>query len=41
MDDGGREALGTFSGGEALAVGAGDQVALLDNGGAVVDTISI
>ena len=40
-DADGREALGTFSGGEALAVGAGDQVALLDNGGAVVDTISI
>ena len=41
MDADGREALGTFSGGEALEVGAGDQVALLDNGGAVVDTISI
>jgi hypothetical protein len=40
-DADGREAVGTFAGGDALAVGAGDQVALLDNGGAVVDTISI
>lgn len=40
-DADGREVAGTFSGGDALSVKAGDQVALLDNGGAVVDTISI
>lgn len=41
VDADGREVIGTFSNGDSLTVGAGDQVALLDNGGAVVDTISI
>jgi hypothetical protein len=41
-DADGREVIGTFSNGESLALrAAGDQVALLDNGGAVVDTITI
>jgi hypothetical protein len=41
VDADGREVAGTFSNGDSLTVKAGDQVALLDNGGAVVDTISI
>ncbi|MDX6380740.1 MAG: hypothetical protein QOI57_1764 [Rubrobacteraceae bacterium] len=41
LDADGREVIGTFSNADALKVKAGDQVALLDNGGAVVDTISI
>jgi Lamin Tail Domain len=41
VDADGNEVVGTFSNGDSLTVGAGDQVALLDNGGAVVDTISI
>lgn len=40
-DADGREVIGTFSNGESLTLRAGDQVALLDNGGAVVDTITI
>jgi hypothetical protein len=40
-DDDGREVIGTFSNGESLTLRAGDQVALLDNGGAVVETITI
>ena len=35
------EVIGTFSNGELLTLRAEDQVALLDNGGAVVDTITI
>jgi hypothetical protein len=41
VDADGREVAGVFSDGDALVLRAGDQVALLDNGGAVVDTISI
>jgi hypothetical protein len=41
VDADGREVAGVFSDGDSLALRAGDQVALLDNGGAVVDTISI
>ncbi len=41
VDADGREVVGTFDNAGALTVGAGDQVALLDVGGAVVDTISI
>jgi hypothetical protein len=40
-DADGTEVIGTFSNGESLTLRAGDQVALLDNGGAVVDTITI
>jgi hypothetical protein len=40
-DADGREVIGTFFNGESLTLRAGDQVALLDNGGAVVDTITI
>jgi hypothetical protein len=40
-DADGRVVTGTFSDGDALSVKAEDQVALLDNGGGVVDTISI
>jgi hypothetical protein len=40
-NDDGREVIGTFSNGESLTLRAGDQVALLDNGGAVVETITI
>jgi len=41
VDADGREVAGVFSNGESVTLRAGDQVALLDNGGAVVDTISI
>ncbi len=41
VDADGREVAGVFSDGDSLTLRAGDQVALLDNGGAVVDTISI
>lgn len=41
VDADGNQVVGTFSGGDAISIGAGDQVALLDNGGAVVDTITI
>jgi len=41
VDADGREVAGVFSNGDSLTLRAGDQVALLDNGGAVVDTISI
>ena len=36
-----REVAGVFSGGDSLTLGTGDQVALLDNGGAVVGAISM
>ena len=41
VDADGREVAGAFSNAESLTLRAGDQVALLDNGGAVVDTITI
>jgi hypothetical protein len=41
VDADGNEVAGTFSGGGSLTLRPGDQVALLDIGGAVVDTISI
>jgi hypothetical protein len=41
IDADGRDVIGTFEGGESLALKAGDQVALLDRGGAIADTISI
>jgi hypothetical protein len=41
IDADGREVAGVFSNGDSLTLSAGDQVSLLDNGGAVVDTISI
>ena len=41
LDADGREVAGAFSDGYSLTLRAGDQVALLDNGGAVIDTISI
>jgi len=41
VDADGREVAGVFSDDDSLTLRAGDQVALLDNGGAVVDTISI
>lgn len=41
VDADGREVAGVFSDGDSLTLRAGDQVALLDLGGAVVDTISI
>lgn len=41
IDAGGRLVIGTFTNGAALTVQPGDQVALLDNGGAVVDTITV
>jgi hypothetical protein len=41
VDADGRAVAGVFSNGESITLKAGDQVALLDNGGAVVDTISI
>jgi hypothetical protein len=41
IDADGREIAGVFSNGDSLTLRAGDQVSLLDNGGAVVDTISI
>lgn len=40
-DADGRTVRGTFSGGEQLGLEAGDQVAILDGGGAVVDTITV
>jgi hypothetical protein len=41
VDANGNEVAGTFASGEPLRLRPGDQVALLDIGGAVVDTISI
>ena len=41
VDAEGRPVIGTFTNGESLTVQLGDQVALLDNGGAVVDTITV
>ena len=41
VDADGRQVIGTFGNGESFRVEVGDQVSLLDRGGAVVDTISI
>ena len=41
VDANGNEVAGTFAGGQPLRLRPGDQVALLDIGGAVVDTISL
>ena len=41
MDADGERVTGTFEGGEALDLGPGDQVALLDSGGAVANTITV
>ncbi len=41
IDADGREVRGTFGGGDELGLEPGDQLALLDGGGAVVDTISL
>ena len=40
-DADGRAVKGTFAGGEELGLEAGQQVAILDSGGAVVDTITV
>ena len=41
VDADGDRVAGTFEGGEALDLGPGDQVALLDSGGAVANTITV
>ncbi len=41
VDADGDQVAATFTGGERLRLRPGDQVALLDIGGAVIDTISI
>jgi len=41
VDADGKEAVGTFVHGESLMVKPKDQVALLDGGRAIVDTISV
>jgi len=41
VDDGGEKVAGTFEGGTALDLAPGDQIALLDPGGAVASTIVI
>ncbi len=41
VDADGRQVAGTFEGGEALGLGPGDQVALLDPGGAVASTLTV
>ena len=41
VDADGERVDGTFEGGEALDLGPGDQVALLDSGGAVANTITV
>jgi hypothetical protein len=41
VDADGERVAGTFEGGEALDLGPGDQVALLDSGGAVAATITV
>jgi hypothetical protein len=40
-DADGRTVKGTFAGGEELGLEAGQQVAILDGGGAVVDTVTV
>jgi hypothetical protein len=41
VDADGERVVATFEGGEALDLGPGDQVALLDSGGAVAHTITV
>jgi hypothetical protein len=41
VDADGEQVVGTFEGGEALELAPGDQVALLDSGGAVASTITV
>ncbi len=41
VDANGRQVKGTFEGGEDLELQTGDTVALLDGGGAVVDTVAV
>lgn len=41
VDADGERVVGTFSGGEALDLAPGDQVALLDSGGAVASTLTV
>jgi hypothetical protein len=41
VDADGEQVAGTFEGGEPLDLGPGDQVALLDSGGAVANTITV
>jgi hypothetical protein len=41
VDADGEQVAGTFEGGEALDLGPGDQVALLDSGGAVAHTFTV
>ena len=41
VDDEGRRVAGTFEGGTSLDLAPGDQIALLDPGGAVADTITV
>jgi hypothetical protein len=41
VDADGEEVAGTFAGGESLELSPGDQVALLDSGGAVASTITV
>jgi hypothetical protein len=41
VDDEGKRVAGTFEGGTSLDLAPGDQIALLDSGGAVASTISI
>jgi hypothetical protein len=41
VDADGNKVAATFEGGEALDLGPGDQVALLDSGGAVADTFTV
>jgi hypothetical protein len=41
VDDEGEAVAGTFEGGTALELAPGDQVALLDPGGAVASTITV
>ena len=41
VDADGKEVVGTFANGESFMVKSGDQVALFDGGGAIVDTVSL
>nr|MBA2714935.1 hypothetical protein [Rubrobacteraceae bacterium] len=41
VDDGGEKVAGTFEGGTALDLAPGDQIVLLDPGGAVASTITV
>jgi hypothetical protein len=41
VDADGKEVVGTFANGESFTVKPGDQVAFLDGGGAIVDTVSL